>query len=52
MIQSSDLKTSTFVYNSYEAKRKYKAWVKALPWIKPHFAIKSNPALPFLKDLI
>lgn len=35
-----------------EAKRKYKAWTQALPWIKPHYAIKANPAQPLLQDLI
>ena len=40
------------MYNSHEAKRKYRAWTKALPWIKPHYAIKANPATPLLQDLI
>ena len=31
--------------------RKLSVWKKALPWIKPHYAIKSNPALPLLNDL-
>lgn len=52
LIETSDLKTSSFIYNSYEANRKYQAWTKALPWIKPHYAIKANPALPLLQDLI
>ena len=26
--------------------------MKALPWIKPHYAIKSNPSTPLLQDLI
>lgn len=52
MIQNSDLKTSSFVYNSFETKRKYNTWIKALPWIKPHYAIKANPAQPLLQDLI
>ena len=52
MIQNSGLKTSSFIYNSHETKRKYNAWTKALPWIKPHYAIKANPAQPLLQDLI
>lgn len=52
LIESSDLKTSSFIYNSYEARRKYQAWTKAFPWIKPHYAIKANPAQPLLQDLI
>jgi ornithine decarboxylase len=31
--------------------RKYEDWNKSLPWIKAHYAIKSNPALPLLNDL-
>jgi diaminopimelate decarboxylase len=52
MITSNSLKTSTYVYNSSEAKRKYRNWVETFPWIKPHYAIKSNPSLPLLQDLI
>lgn len=52
IIENSDLTTSAFVYNSNELKRKYKSWMKSLPWIKPHYAIKSNPSTPLLQDLI
>ena len=52
MIHENKLQTSTYVYNSYELKRKYRNWVDTFPWIKPHYAIKSNPCLPLLKDLI
>jgi ornithine decarboxylase len=38
------------LYNETEARRKLGAWKKALPWIKPHYAIKSNPAMPLLND--
>jgi diaminopimelate decarboxylase len=31
--------------------RKFDDWGKALPWIKAHYAIKSNPAFPLLNDL-
>lgn len=27
-------------------------WMKTFPWIKPHYAIKSNPSIPILKDFI
>jgi diaminopimelate decarboxylase len=52
IVESSDLTTSAFVYNNYELRRKYHSWMKALPWIKPHYAIKSNPSIPLLQDLI
>jgi ornithine decarboxylase len=31
--------------------RKFEDWNKTFPWIKAHYAIKSNPALPLLRDL-
>lgn len=40
------------IYNSGETRRKYNKWVQTFPWIKPHYAIKSNPSLPILMDLI
>jgi diaminopimelate decarboxylase len=27
------------------------AWKSALPWIQPHYAIKSSPVLELIKDL-
>lgn len=50
-IASTKPQTSCFVYNSTEAMRKYQNWNTNLPWIKVHYAIKSNPALPLLRDL-
>lgn len=45
-------KSSSFmVYNSYEAQRKLHAWHAALPWIRPFYAIKSNPLNCLLKEL-
>ena len=38
------------LYNDLEAQRKLSAWKAALPWIKPHYAVKSNPAFPLLND--
>jgi len=32
--------------------RKFRAWNEHLPWIKAHYAIKSNPSTPLLKDLV
>lgn len=31
--------------------RKIDNWNSTFPWIKAHYAIKSNPALPLLNDL-
>jgi diaminopimelate decarboxylase len=42
---------SFLLYNSHEAQRKLKNWKAALPWIHPHYAIKSNPIKPLLEDL-
>lgn len=39
------------IYNPLEAASKLSAWKKALPWIKPHYAIKSNPTNDLIKDL-
>jgi len=50
IVKNNNLQTSCLLYNSNESLRKYKVWQQALSWIKPHYAIKSNPALPLLKD--
>ena len=31
--------------------RKINDWKKKLPWIKPFYALKSNPLEPLVKDL-
>lgn len=51
IISSNNLQTSCLVYNPTEAMRKFENWSQTLPWIKAHYAIKSNPALPLLNDL-
>lgn len=51
IISSNNLQTSCLLYNSTEAMRKFDNWNQTLPWIKAHYAIKSNPALPMLNDL-
>ncbi len=45
------LSSSILVYNPVEASRKIAAWKKALPWILPHYAIKSSPSMDLIKDL-
>lgn len=51
IVANNQLQTSCLLYNSTESMRKFDDWGKSLPWIKPHYAIKSNPALPLLNDL-
>ena len=51
-LKESNSSTSSLLYNSHETKRKYHSWNKALPWIKPHYAIKANPSDVILNDLI
>jgi len=52
LIHHTDPNSSSFlVYNSHEAQRKLRNWKSTLPWIQPHYAIKSNPIEPLLDDL-
>jgi len=51
-MEKSSLNTSILLYNSEEVKRKYKNWTQRLPWIKMHYAIKANPTVPLLQNLI
>jgi diaminopimelate decarboxylase len=51
IIANNNLQTSCLLYNPTEALRKFDSWNRSLPWIKAHYAIKSNPALPLLNDL-
>jgi len=51
MITKDPKGTSFLVYNSAEAKRKISNWKATLPWIKPFYAIKSNPIKNLLRDL-
>lgn len=50
-IQKDNLSSSILIYNPVEAKNKINAWKKSLPWIKPHYAIKSSPSMDLIKDL-
>jgi diaminopimelate decarboxylase len=51
IIAANSPQTSCLLYNPNEAMRKFDNWTHELPWIKAHYAIKSNPALPLLNDL-
>ena len=50
-VADDTLSSSILVYNPNEAVNKISAWKKALPWIKPHYAIKSNPTTQLIEDL-
>jgi len=51
-VKTQPLSTSFLVYNSTEATRKLITWQSKLPWIKPFYAIKSNPLNCLLKELV
>jgi diaminopimelate decarboxylase len=50
-VERQPMSSSFLVYNSTEANRKLTAWQTALPWIRPFYAIKSNPIGCLLKEL-
>jgi ornithine decarboxylase len=39
------------VYDPAEAAQKMSNWKTHLPWIRPHYAIKSCPSMELIKDL-
>lgn len=43
---------SFITYNSTELRRKVSNWKRALPWITPYYAIKSNPIEPLINDIV
>lgn len=51
-IDSDPLSSSFLIYNSNYTLSKIKTWQKKLPWIKPFYAIKSNPIQPLLTDVV
>lgn len=51
-IKTDDLSTSFLLYNPNEAVRKVTTWQKTFPWIKPHYAIKSNPCEEIVQDFL
>ncbi len=50
-VADDTLSSSVLVYNPIEAVNKINAWKRALPWIQPHYAIKSNPTTQLIQDL-
>lgn len=51
-VKADDMSTSFLVYNPIQAVRKLKNWQKVLPWIQPHYAIKSNPYDDIVTDFV
>lgn len=51
-IESDPLSSSFLIYNSNYTLNKIKKWRQKLPWIKPFYAIKSNPIQPLLTDVV
>lgn len=52
MVREDPFGASFLIYNRYEALSKLAAWKRALPWITPHYAIKSNPIKPLLQEIL
>lgn len=50
-VEADPLSSSFLIYNSKYTMNKIQAWKKALPWIKPFYAIKSNPIMPLIQDV-
>jgi diaminopimelate decarboxylase len=48
LIKEDPFSNSFLIYNQRETVGKLKSWTKALPWITPFYAIKSNPIKPLL----
>jgi len=42
---------SFLIYDDSSIKQKIKNWTEKIPWIKPHYAIKSNPIQVLVKDI-
>lgn len=50
-IDSDPLSSSFLIYNSKYTLQKIATWKRVLPWIKPFYAIKSNPIMPLVQDV-
>ena len=45
------LSSSFLIFNEAEMLRKLNKWNRLLPWIRPYYAMKSNPASYIIKTL-
>ena len=52
LINKNPYSDSFMLYNSTAIMEKAKAWKTRLPWIKPFYAMKSNPMPRVIKDAI
>ena len=50
-VAKDKLNSSILIYNPAESARRIANWKAALPWILPHYAIKSCPSMLLIKDL-
>lgn len=51
-IESDPMSSSFLIYNSNYTLSKIKKWKQNLPWIKPFYAMKSNPITPLIQDVV
>ena len=50
-VEADPLSSSFLIYNSSYTTRKIQSWKRTLPWIKPFYAMKSNPIMPLIQDV-
>ena len=50
-VAKDSLSSSILIYNPAESARRIANWKASLPWIQPHYAIKSCPSMDLIKDL-
>ena len=50
-VETDPLSSSFLIYNSKYTMGKIQTWKKTLPWIKPYYAMKSNPIMPLIQDV-
>ena len=41
-----------WIYDKQSVRNQILNWKKCLPWIKPYYAMKSNPSIHLIQDLI
>ena len=46
------MSASFLTYDDSSVKTKIANWTQKLPWIKPHYAVKSNPTQQLLLDVL
>jgi len=51
-VEADPQSSSFLIYNSGYTTRKIQTWKRTLPWIKPFYAMKSNPITPLIQDVM